>query len=604
MTAAPRVWVGAAALAAATLPACDGGTPVERGFGSRQLVQIRDSSFAFSGSRGDIVLYSVGTDPATTSYLSVDLRTGAVAAHDAMYSDIPAPEYTFPADPAARYHCSYGADAMGDSELLIDDAQTGTRTTITDAFATASCPTDGDPTLKLWRHNRAGTLELWTGPYDDLEMAPLGLTITRIVQPLRATDVAVAVYAQATANSGFGLYSIDLTTFTATEVIPPGLSGGATWAEGSTPEGPSASMNVAQDVNPSNGSGGIIPIGDHFGYWRLMSDNTWTFFVGPLASAPARELALFNGPMSGSTLGSVRSTTGAYLSASDAGVLIWQRWPGNCSSSSCGSSDLLIWDDVRRRLLTCPSAFASTAVAVLSDDHDRLAAFVVQNPSDTSPVPSLASGPLLLVDLSNPAGGSAACTTLQAADVSVAGFAPDGSSLFWLVPKPYPSADAQLYLAAPDGSGPRLIGDDRIEGPPHEPHFVGPSQLEIDIDADLIWIDTHDDPVVTHPIVDRTRGGAIDRGRWLIIGYDSSQQDGTAHLGLVNRDTGAPPRQISPDVTRFFSPDIPSYGTGVVMPSPLRTASDPIRVVYLVRGRNPSPQDGVWVASIDPSDTP
>jgi hypothetical protein len=40
------------------------------------------------------------------------------------------------------------------------------------------------------------------------------------------------------------------------------------------------------------------------------------------------------------------------------------------------------------------------------------------------------------------------------------------------------------------------------------------------------------------------------------------------------------------------------------MPSPLRTASDPIRVVYLVRGRNPSPQDGVWVASIDPSDTP
>jgi hypothetical protein len=600
---APRAWVGAAALAATALPACDGGTPVQRGFASRRLVQIRDPSFAFSGSRGDIVLYSVGTDPATTSYLSVDLRTGAVATHDSMYSDIPAPVYTFPADPNVRYHCSYGADAMGNNELLIDDAQTGARTTITDAFETASCPTDGDPTLKLWRRNSAGFLELWTGPYDNLQMASLGLTIVRIVQPLRATDAAVFVYAQTTAQSGFGLYSIDMATLAVTEVIPPVLSGGATWAEGATPAGPSASMNVAQDLDPGNG-GGIFPIGDHFGYWRLMGDNTWTFFVGPLASGPARELALFNSPMSASTLGYVRSTTGTYLSPSDTGLLIWQRWPGNCSAPNCDASDLLIWDDARQRLLTCPSAIASTAVGVLSDDHDRLALFVLQNPLDASATPSLPTGPLFLVDLTDPAAGSAACTTLQAKDVNVAGFAPDGSSLFWLVQKPYPAVAAQLYLAAADGSGPRMIGDDRIEGPPHEPHFVGPSQLEIDIDADLVWIDTHDDPVVTHPIVDRTRGGAIDRGRWLIIGYDSIEQDGTAHLGVVNRDTGAPPRQISPDVASFFSPDIPSYVTGLVLPSPLRTASDPIRVVYLVRGRNPSPQDGVWVASIYPSDTP
>jgi hypothetical protein len=27
-----------------------------------------------------------------------------------------------------------------------------------------------------------------------------------------------------------------------------------------------------------------------------------------------------------------------------------------------------------------------------------------------------------------------------------------------------------------------------------------------------------------------------------------------------------------------------------------------VRVIYLVRGRNPSPQDGIWIATIQPGD--
>jgi hypothetical protein len=599
MTAAPRAWVGAAALAAATLPACGDGPPPQRGFGSRQVVQLRDPSFSFMGARGDVVLYAVGTDP-TTSYLSVDLRTGAVATHDSMYSDIPAPEYTFPADPNARFHCSYGADDTGDSAFRIDDAQTDTRTTITGGSNASRCPTDGDPTLMIWRADDTGHLKLWTGPYDDLQMLAIDLVIKQVLGSFSDAGTSLDVLASRSSQpDALGIYSLDLTTFAVGEVVAPTLAGGA-WASGTAAAGVSDSASLFAD--PNSYWDGVFPIGDHYGYWRAMADGSVRLFVGPFASGPAREVALFDRDPSAVTDGYLRATTGDYLGPAASGIAIWQRWHGNCAGTGCGYSDLLIWDDARQRLLTCPSAFTSTAVGVLSDGHDRLAAFVLQNPVDTSATPSLPTGPLLTIDLTNSAGGSTACTTLVAADVNVAGFAPDGSSLFWLVQQPYPATTAQLTLAAPDGGAPRVIGADRIEGPPHEPHFVGPSQLEVDIDADLVWIDTHDDPIATHGIVNRTRGGAIDRGRWLIIGYDSSQQDGTADLGVVNRDHGDK-RLISPDVAAFFSPDIPSYVSGLVLPAP-RTASDPLRVVYLVRGRNPSPQDGVWVASVYPSDTP
>src|SRR6185369_1277920 len=109
--------------------------------------------------------------------------------------------------------------------------------------------------------------------------------------------------------------------------------------------------------------------------------------------------------------------------------------------------------------------------------------FVSQEPGDDDYATSLRTGPLLLVDLTNPAGGTAACTTVAAGGITIAGLAPDGSSLFWMAQQP-PSMFGELWLAAADGSAPHLLGADSIEGPPHAPHFVGPSQLEIDINAD------------------------------------------------------------------------------------------------------------------------
>ena len=109
----------------------------------------------------------------------------------------------------------------------------------------------------------------------------------------------------------------------------------------------------------------------------------------------------------------------------------------------------------------------------------------------------------------------------------------------WLVqPDRSTYADAELWLAAGDGSAPRLVGVDSIAGPPAEPRFTAGGQLDLFIDGDLVWLDTHDDPIRTHTIAEEVFGPAIDRGRWLIMGYEASVQDGTARLGIVDRDTG------------------------------------------------------------------
>ena len=186
MTRAPLLL--AAVLAA--LPACEDSTPVQRGFASRQVTQLRDRTLRFQGARGDLVLYSTVAADAT-HYWSVDIRTGAVREHDEMFTDVPVPQYTFPADPNARFHCSFGSDAMGRSQLQIDDAQTGQRTTVDGVDDNGGCPSESDPTIKLWRRDSSDHLTLWSGRYDDLQMVPIDLTVTRLIQDFRATDVSV-----------------------------------------------------------------------------------------------------------------------------------------------------------------------------------------------------------------------------------------------------------------------------------------------------------------------------------------------------------------------------------------------------------------------------
>jgi hypothetical protein len=331
-----------------------------------------------------------------------------------------------------------------------------------------------------------------------------------------------------------------------------------------------------------------------------MSDGGITFFVGPFASGPARERALFvwNGA----------APDRVVVIAPDGNdgprpppPPVWQH------RTQPGPDDLEVWDDARQRLIACPSPFMSPANGVATVDREKLAFFYEQRSPNvsTTDIFSPPPGPLLLVDLTNPAASPGPCATLAATDVSAVGFAPDSEGMFWLVSPPYPAIQSDLWLAGADGGAQRKAGSNQIAGPPNAPRFVGPSQLELQLDGDLVWLDVHDPSSLTHTIVEHVMGPTIDRGRWLITGYDASEQDGTARLGVVNRDNGREKKPISPAVKAFMSPDIPNGGGyPTVIPSPWRTADDPVRVVYLVQGRNPSPQDGLWVATINAGDLP
>ena len=84
----------------------------------------------------------------------------------------------------------------------------------------------------------------------------------------------------------------------------------------------------------------------------------------------------------------------------------------------------------------------------------------------------------------------------------------------------------------------------------------------------------------------------------MVTGHDYSDQDANGSLALVNRDSGEH-RPISPAVASYTSPDSNVYRR---TPGGFNEDGKPVRIVYLVRGRNPSSQDGLWIATITKDD--
>jgi len=555
------------ASALALAAGCEERPSIVRGFGSQQLLAVRDTSFSFYAAQKDHVYFVTGYDElggGTPNYSDVDLTTG-------MIRDLGAtvPDLSPPVAPPGRYYCDYRILADGTTRALaITDTQTDIVTVIEGVqFTRPYCPPDDDVNIVAWLKDSEGVLTFWHGPYTALEQSPLPFVVRAVVPFAGGTSLVQAAWPEAPA--AFGLYRLDETALTASEVLAPVMASAA-WATGATPVGSLQSDSTALPLYfLTAGSGRYV-------YTRAMSDGGQTLFLGPKATDTVNELALFRveEPLSYST-----PMIEPYNFRNDG------RWPFRPAwlLGDATHQELRLWHQAQAMITSCP--WTGLLPSGLSDPAGENVAF-----RDTTGTGRTIGGPLLLVAPS--AGVAGACRPLADADVTAVDFSPDGSAMYWLVQPTTGVLDAKLWTAAADGTGARMLGSGLIDGPPdgQAPHFVGDSQLELTLGGDLVWVDVHDDPVRLHYIVDHVFGSVIGLGRWLIAGDDYSDQDDTGRLALINRDSGET-RAISPAVAAYTTPDIPSDGR-------VRELPETIRVVYLVRGRNQSPQDGIWVATI------
>lgn len=541
----------------AALAACDDGTPVERGFRSRQVLSLRDSTLSLGHAWESSWLYRIGQN-----YWLLDLETG-----ESREVGPEMPPFSSPSNPEGRYVCEF---TEPDSAYTITDTQTGAKTVI-ERPAWTACPTNADPTIRVWRWEPGGSLTLWTGLFDQIAPVPLNdLIVTRVMSivALQGTDDTAFMVSGSRPSQPdrIGMFSVALRDASVATVIPPTL-GTAAWANGATGspgDGSLASTSLsARSAFERAGPGRYI-------YERAMKDGDITTFVGPFSDGPS-ELALIR--QSASAI--IYRLEAVRFGGSPTFPIWWHRDPGMDSDS------FATWNDNLRRFHSCRSPFPdrSEEPRVYLHPSGEELAFKVKN--DTP----FHGGPLLMM-------GAETCTVLADADVTAFGFSPDGTATTWLV-QPL-VGDATLWTGGPDGSAPRVIGAGAIAGPPKQPFFVGRSNLLLYLLKDLAWIDVHDDPVRLHYVAERVFGDPFGFGTdWLITGYDHSSQDGNGTLGLVQFRTGA---------KRPISREVVSYGITYQAQVIDLSGDYSLRVVYIVRGRNPSAQDGIWVATINSTD--
>jgi hypothetical protein len=544
-----------AAIAGVVAAACSpGGGPPQRGFGSVQLVPIRDPSLSVVGQwSANQFAYSLTDASGAHAFYFLDVTSGQVTSVGSKL-----PPFSVDTGGDDPLSCEIDIDGSGHASETITDSRTGQSTVIrgADFVWPSSCPSPDSPELMVWTKDDAGHFSLSAGPYTALAPVPIDVIVSSIVTVDPSTNAFTVVAAEPAAPDALGIYRLAPAVGASVPVVAPAL-GDAAWAAGATPPpagGPLASASLAPNPGPT-------PVGDHFVYARAMSDGSTVMFAGPFAGSPA-ELALFpaDATLQNLPIPTPGPTTG-----------FGAAW----AASSGGQNVVRAWNPTQRQLVTCSAPATSPLSVTWQPAPDRL----VIGPQ-TAAIASLATGPLLLL-----AAGDTPCTLLADKDAYDIDLSPDNSTLTWLV-SPNPLGNSELWTAAIDGSAVRKLGTGAIGWST----FISNREVELSLDSDLAWLTLDDDPPRLHYIAEGVFGQLpvpLGDGSWWLVGYDYSEQDATGTLGIVQRDTGQK-RAISGSVVwhqLLFTP-LPDMG------------SDDTRVVYLVRGRNPSAQDGIWMATV------
>ncbi len=237
-----------------TLAACGGNAPVARGFGSRQVQAVRDSTIELSyvvdvqGQDPTLVYTSLPDILGGYEYWSLDLATGALQDDGSN----PPSSGTPPPPPSARYTCVTN-DLMpdGTATLEVTDTTTGVTTDIDGVTGVPSCVGD-DGTLTVFRIDPAtGHQVLAAGPYQALTPVALPFDILSIA--LYHDDAtgqgteAVVFGTPPLQPSAIGIYGIDFASGS-TQILVPPEPASAAWAAGAPQVGSLQSTSVAPDV--------------------------------------------------------------------------------------------------------------------------------------------------------------------------------------------------------------------------------------------------------------------------------------------------------------------------------------------------------------------
>ncbi len=583
-----------ALLVAAVLGGCGGNVTVSRGFGSREVLPLRDPTISLTyvsdvAGQDPSLVYT--TQGAGLTYWSLDLVTGTL---QNLGGQPPSGTPGSPPPPTGRYSCQVvGLTSDGTSTLQIVDGTTGLETDVDGVVTYAGCPGD-DGTLSIFRldPDSGDGLLLWSGPYQQLAMVPLPITVRSIVRfrsTAAATPDAGAPAVPDIVVSGsvpgepdaVGIYTIDLPSVTVTNAVPATLAGAA-WATGAPQAGSLGSGSVSRGLAISRFNG-------HYIYGRTMDDGGTTMFAGPFDTGPARELALFQVSASapGGMLGQglrVAPPDDATAPVTVPAMASWElEGPGG------SPNQLMVWDDTDAQMAVCPSSSGAFQAGTLSPDGKH----VLFSQASGGTLASV--GPLQLLTLG--AGGTGSCIELGDGNVFWADTSGDGSMIAWIAETDPTTLDGQLWIANGDGTGAQMV----FAGTLYGARFVsGTTKLELSYGGDLVWLDIHDPTHLVYVAEDLFGATTGVGGWWFVGGYDYSTQDSSGLLGAINLDTGKK-MQISPSVSQYLvaAQTVASSGDTLSSATQLTGLS---HVVYLVRGRNPSPQDGIWMATIDAAD--
>lgn len=192
------------------------------------------------------------------------------------------------------------------------------------------------------------------------------------------------------------------------------------------------------------------------------------------------------------------------------------------------------------------------------------------------------------------AGGACRVIAPAVHSVTFASFSPDGAVFIWH--ELAASGDTVIHLTATDGSGERAL---TVPGNTYFSKLLPGAQrlLIVRSQSDgsgLSWIDLAEEPLRDHVLAQRISAPSWlwINDRWLLLGDSFSGQDDTFALRALDVRTGT---------SRLVSRTVADFAVGwSVRPADATS----LAVAYVVRGRAPSTQDGLWLARLNLDEFP